>query len=32
VKKLYEVVEYLEKEKSVNVDIIICAGDFQATR
>lgn len=29
---IYETTEYLEKENDVHIDLILCCGDFQATR
>jgi lariat debranching enzyme len=30
--KIYEAVLYLEKKDGITVDLLICCGDFQATR
>lgn len=30
--KIYEAIQYLEKENGIKIDLLICCGDFQATR
>jgi lariat debranching enzyme len=30
--KIYEAIQYMEKKDGIKVDLLICCGDFQATR
>lgn len=30
--KIYETIEFIEKEQSIKVDLLLCCGDFQAVR
>lgn len=29
---IYDTIEYIEKQENINIDLLLCCGDFQATR
>lgn len=32
IENIYNVIEFIEKENNLNIELLLCCGDFQATR